>query len=122
MHHGYPRSKRVADLLKKEMATMIMNEIKDPWVQGLVTVTEVEVSGDLRRASVMVSVMGTDTERQHAMAGLNRAKGFIRRTLGKRLYMKRIPEIIFKLDLRLDAQEKIQRLLAEADSGRGSDN
>ncbi len=121
MQHGYPRNKRVADLLKKEMAAMIMNEVKDPRVQGLVTVMEVEVSKDLRQAVVMVSVMGTDEERRDAMAGLNRAKGFMRHTLGRRLYMKRIPEIVFKLDLRLDLQEEIHRLLAEAEKGGKAD-
>ncbi len=113
MQHGVPRSKRVADLLKKEMASMIMQEIKDPRVQGIVTVMAVDVSGDLRHASVYVSVMGGQAEKKDAMEGLNRARGFIRRTLGRRLYLKRIPDIAFKLDLSIDAQERIAMLLAQ---------
>ncbi len=117
MPHGYSRSKRVADLLKKEMAAMIMYEIKDPRVQGLVTVMEVDVSEDLRHASVFVSVLGGEPERHKALKGLTRASGFIRKTLGRRLYLKRIPELNFKLDTRIDEQERITRLLEKAGIG-----
>ncbi len=122
MPYGVPRSKRVADLLKKEMATMIMHEIKDPRVQGIVTVMSVDVSGDLRHAAVFVSVLGDDEVRMNAMAGLKKARGFIRHTLGKRLHIRRIPDINFKLDLTVDAQERITMLLARADHADSAEN
>ncbi len=114
MNFGFKRSERVADLIRKEMALMLLYELKDPRIQGMVTVMEVRVSDDLRHAKIYVSVLGSDAEKEGAMAGLNRAKGFVRRTLGSRLHLKRTPTVDFFLDRRLDAQEQITRLLQSA--------
>ena len=108
---SYSRSDRVADLLKEEVAGMLLTEIKDPRVQGLVTIMTVKVTKDLRRATFGVSVMGDERSRSRAMTGLRKASGFIRFTLGKRLKIKRIPELHFELDRTLDAQEHIELLL-----------
>ena len=112
MPHRFPRSRRIEDLLRKEMADMLLGEIKDPRVQGLVTIMHVKVSEDLCHAKFFVSVLGNETERESVLEGLNNAKGFIRRTLGHRLDLRRIPELHFQLDRSLDDQEKIERLLA----------
>ncbi len=114
MNFGFKRSERVADLIRKEMALMLLYELKDPRIQGMVTVMEVRVSDDLRHAKIYISVLGSDAEKEGAMAGLNRAKGFVRRTLGSRLHLKRTPTVDFFLDRRLDAQEQITRLLQSA--------
>ncbi len=108
---GYARSVRVGDLIKRELALMLLREIKDPRVQGMVTVMEVSVSKDLRNAKVLVSVAGGDEEKCGALEGLTRAAGFIRRTLGRRLDIKRVPQLRFELDRSLDYQEEIQRLI-----------
>ncbi len=114
MNFGYKRSERVADLIKEEMALMLLYELKDPRIQGIITVMEVRVSDDLRHAKIYVSVLGNDIEKEGAMEGLNRAKGFVRRTLGSRLHLKRTPTVDFFLDRRIDAQEQITRLLQSA--------
>ncbi|MFO8239501.1 MAG: 30S ribosome-binding factor RbfA [Dissulfuribacterales bacterium] len=112
MPHMFPRSRRVEDLLRKEVADMLLGEVKDPRIQGLVTIMQVKVSEDLCHARFFVSVLGSESERKSVMEGLNKAKGFIRRTLGHRLDLRRIPEMHFQLDRSLDDQEKIEKLLA----------
>ena len=77
---------------------MLLGEIKDPRVQGLVTVMDVEVSDDLRHAKIFVSVVGDQMQRKAAVDGLTRAAGFVRKTLGSRLDLKRVPELSFRLD------------------------
>ena len=108
---AFSRSERVADLLKEEVAKMLLSEVKDPRVQGLVTVISVKVTRDLRHASFFVTVLGGLPEEKAAIRGLQKASGFIRRSLGKRLRMRRIPELHFKLDETVKAQERIEGLL-----------
>ena len=108
---AFSRSERVADLLKKEVAAMLFREIKDPRVQGIVTVISVKVTRDLRHAEFFVTVLGGGPEEKAALKGLHKAAGFIRRSLGKRLRMRRIPELHFKLDETVKAQERIEGLL-----------
>lgn len=104
------------------MADMLLGEIKDPRIQGLVTIMQVKVSEDLRHAKFFVSVLGKGAERESVLEGLNKAKGFIRRTLGHRLDLRRIPELHFQLDRSLDDQEKIERLLAGVQTGQQTEN
>ncbi|NIA08202.1 MAG: 30S ribosome-binding factor RbfA [Nitrospiraceae bacterium] len=113
MAHGVPRSKRIADLLKEEMAHMLLSEIKDPRVHGLVSVIDVEVSDDLRKAVFFFSVFGDAAEQKSVLKGLNSAKGFIRHSLGQRIGLRWTPEIQFELDRTLDEQERIEKLLAK---------
>ncbi len=116
MNFGFKRSDRVADLIKEEMALMLLYELKDPRIQGMVTVMEVRVSDDLRHAKIFVSVLGNDTKKECALEGLNSAKGFVRRTLGSRLHLKRTPTVDFFIDKRIDAQEQITKLLESVHS------
>ncbi len=114
MIRSYSRAARVQELIHAEVSEMLQRRIKDPRVQGLVTVVEVEVTGDLRRATVFVSVYGDSSSRKRAMKGLQHATGFVRHELFKRLDMKRVPEITFKLDERIDYARHIEELLREA--------
>jgi len=122
MPHGFPRSRRIEDLLRKEVADILLSEIKDPRVHGLVTIMQVKVSEDLCYARFFVSVLGSEPERESVLEGLNKAKGFIRQILGHRLDLRRIPEIRFQLDRSLDYQEKIERLLASVRTGQQVEN
>ncbi|MBW1926132.1 MAG: 30S ribosome-binding factor RbfA [Deltaproteobacteria bacterium] len=122
MPHGFPRSRRIEDLLRKEVADILLSEIKDPRVHGLVTIMQVKVSEDLCYARFFVSVLGSESERESVLEGLNKAKGFIRQILGHRLDLRRIPEIRFQLDRSLDYQEKIERLLASVRTGQQVEN
>jgi ribosome-binding factor A len=122
MPHVFPRSRRIEDLLRKEMADMLLSEIKDPRIHGLVSIMQVKVSGDLRHAKFFVSVFGNETERKSVLEGLNNAKGFMRRTMGHRLDLRRIPEFHFQLDRSLDDQEKIEKLLASVQTSQQTEN
>ena len=91
------RSERVADLIHREISEMLVKTIKDPRI-GFVTITRVWVSEDYRSAKVYFSVPGTLEERQRSMEGLNSAKGYVRRELGRRIRLRYTPEVLFKFD------------------------
>ncbi len=107
---SFSRADRIADLLKEEVANMLLFEVKDPRVQGLVTVISVKVTKDLRHADLFVSVHGGGEKEQKAMVGLGKAAGFIRKSLGRRIRMRRVPELHFKLDETLKNQEHLEQL------------
>ncbi|MDA8161992.1 MAG: 30S ribosome-binding factor RbfA [Desulfobacteraceae bacterium] len=119
MPHRFPRSKRVADQIKKELAVMLMGEIRDPRAGALMTVMHVDVSQDLRHAKVFVSVMGDEDEKQTALEGLKSAQGFIRTTLAGRIDMRRVPEIHFLIDHSLEDRSKIEMLLSKVKRSEG---
>ena len=108
----YPRAARVADLIKHEVASIIANELKDPGIHGFVTLVKVELTRDLHYATLWVSVFGSDKEKDSTMKSLQRARGYIKTVLGRRLKIRKLPELRFRLDRSLDAQEEIERLLA----------
>ncbi len=106
------RSRRLAELLKEEISDIILREVKDPRI-GFVSLTDVEVSGDLRHAKVFVSVIGSDKERQDTMAGLEQATGFIRKLVGERITVYHTPEIIFRYDDSIEHGIHITQLIEE---------
>ncbi|MBE3596057.1 MAG: 30S ribosome-binding factor RbfA [Hydrogenibacillus sp.] len=106
------RPQRIAEQIKKELGVLLQQEVKDPRI-GFVTVTGVEVTPDYEEAKVYVSIMGDEEEREQALEGLKRAQGFLRTELGRRIEVRHIPELIFKLDTSLDYGLRIDRLLSE---------
>lgn len=108
----YKRSDRVSDLLKQEIAQMLLREIKDPRI-GFVTITGVEVSDDLRSARVFFSIVGSNKEVEETTKGLESASGFIKKKLGKRLRLRRIPNIVFKFDGSLEYGSHINGILKD---------
>jgi ribosome-binding factor A len=91
------RSEKVADLIQKEISQMLVKSIKDPRI-GFVTITKVSVSEDCRFAKVYFSVVGTPAERERSVKGLDSAKGFVRKELGRRIRLRYTPEILFQFD------------------------
>jgi ribosome-binding factor A len=91
------RSEKVADLIRREVSEMLVKSIKDPRI-GFVTITKVTVSEDCRFAKVYFSVAGTLAERESSEKGLDSAKGYVRRELGRRLQLRYTPEIVFQFD------------------------
>jgi ribosome-binding factor A len=91
------RSEKVGDLIQREISLMLVRTVKDPRI-GFVTITRVEVSDDCRSAKVYFSVAGTLEERERSMEGLNSAKGYVRRELGRRISLRYTPEIMFQFD------------------------
>lgn len=114
------RTERINDLLREEISDLIHHEVKDPRVGGLVSVTEVSVSVDLRLASVFVSVMGTAEEKAGTLAALKAAAHFLQRELRKRLTIRRIPELTFLADNSLEHGARMLALIEEAQERQSS--
>jgi ribosome-binding factor A len=104
------RQRQVAELLHQEISLLIQRQVRDPRL-GFVTVTDVEVTPDLRLAHIYVSVMGGDDEAQQALAGLKSAAGFFRHELGSALSLRFVPELSFRLDRSLEQGLRIDQLL-----------
>jgi ribosome-binding factor A len=104
------RPKRLGELLKKEISDLILREIKDPRI-GFVSITEVELTPDLRHAKVFISVLGSESERKATLAGLRSATGFIRREIGNRLRLKYIPELNIIYDNSIEHGSRILELI-----------
>lgn len=110
------RSERVADLIRKEISQMLLDSIKDPRI-GFVTITRVEVSDDCKMARIYFSVAGTVAERESSIKGLESAKRFVRRELGKRVRLKYIPEIIFMFDSSVEYSIHISEIIEQIKKG-----
>jgi ribosome-binding factor A len=106
------RANRVAEQMKKELGEIISQKLKDPRV-GFVTVTDVEVTGDLQEATIFISVLGTDQEKEDSLLGLTKAKGFIRSEIGKRIRLRKVPEIEFEYDEALEYGNRIETILRD---------
>jgi ribosome-binding factor A len=104
------RANRVGEQMKKELGDIISRKIKDPRI-GFVTVTDVEVTGDLQQAKVFISVLGDEEQRENTLKGLAKAKGFIRTEIGQRIRLRKTPEITFEFDESVDYGNKIENLL-----------
>jgi ribosome-binding factor A len=110
------RTERVGALLREEISNLIRDDIRDPGMGGIVSVTHVDVAPDLRNASVYISVLGDDGERAGTLQALDRARPFVRRELGRRLHMKTIPAVRFFADTTLaEAQELTDRMRHNAE-------
>jgi ribosome-binding factor A len=107
------RVSRVASMIKREVSQMLVGgTIKDDRVgAGMVSVTDVEVSGDLQHAKIFVSIYGSDDAKQEAMAGLAAATGYVRREIGARVRLRRTPEVMFFEDRSLERGVKMIDLL-----------
>lgn len=106
------RPDRVAAAIREEVATFLQEGVKDPRIVGLVTVTAVDVTRDLRHATVFVSIMGTDEEKQSTVEGLESLAGHLRSRLGKALRLRSAPEIVFRQDPSVARAARIEALLA----------
>jgi len=112
------RMSRVGEEIKKELSILLQRGLKDPRI-GFVTVTDVEVSSDLQLAKVFVSIFGSEEERKASLAGLQKAKGYLRTEIGKRVKMRHIPDFTFKLDESIDYGSKIESILREISTEEG---
>ncbi|HUF76851.1 MAG TPA: 30S ribosome-binding factor RbfA [Longimicrobiales bacterium] len=110
---AHKRTARINEQLRQEISLLIRAEVRDPRV-GLATVTAVEASPELDHARVYVTALGEDEEKEEVVAGLRSAAPFIRGQLGRRLHMRRIPELHFELDRKLENALRIESLLREA--------
>jgi ribosome-binding factor A len=106
------RVARVAEQIKREVSLMLMSGIKDDRVgTGMVSVTDVDLSGDLQHAKVFVSIYGSDEAKAETMAGLKSATGYVRSELGHRIRLRRTPEVVFVEDRSLERGDKVLDLI-----------
>ncbi len=106
------RVERVASLIRREISELLIGGIKDARVnQGMVSVTTVEVAGDLQHCKIFVSVFGSDSDKEQAMAGLRSASAFVKGELSRRLKMRRTPEVVFVLDRGIEKGTTVLGLL-----------
>lgn len=113
------RVERVASLIRREVSELLQAGLRDERVgRGLVSVTTVEVAGDLQHCRIFVSVFGSDADREQAMAGLSSATPFVKGELGRRLRMRRTPEVVFVLDRGIQQGSTVLGLLSKLEHER----
>lgn len=103
---------KVGEAIRKVVSAAITTDLRDPRV-GLITVTEVEVSGDLRIAKVKVSVLGDEKKQRLSLTGLRNAAGFLQSKIGDRLDMRYIPKLVFEIDTGIKKSLEVARILRE---------
>lgn len=104
---------RLRGMLHREIGSVISQEVRDPRIPGIVTVTEVKLARDVRNATVYVSLMGDDAEKQDALDALNKAAPFIQRMVASRVVTKNFPHLIFKIDTSIEYGQHINELFRE---------
>ena len=114
------RTDRIDELLRQEIGQALERELADPGI-GFVTVTDVETSPDLAHARVWVSVIGSEDRRNEALAALRRAMPYVRRGLGTKIRLRRIPELEVRLDESVERGTRVLHLIQELEAGRQPD-
>lgn len=107
---------RVGEQIKKELSQILQSELKDPRI-GFITITGVDVTNDFSLAKIYLSVMGTDEQKSGTLKALSSATGFIRSELGKRIRLRKIPELQFTFDTSIEYGSKIDQLLHKINEG-----
>ena len=117
------RSEKVQVQLKREISRILHENLKDPRI-GFVTLTRIDLTGDLRYAKVYFSVLGDDANQRSSVEGIQSAAGYIRRLVGERLKLKFVPELVFKLDksieYSIDLEKTFERLRNEQKNSQDS--
>ena len=115
------RADRVAEAIRTEIATFLSEGAKDPRLVGLVTITAVEVTRDLRHARLFISVMGSDSERAATLEALESMKGHLRTRLAKSMRLRVAPDIALKVDESVARAARIESLLAQVRERKDDD-
>ena len=112
------RAQRVAQLMQRELGQMLLTEVKDPRI-GFVSITRVEVTRDLSQARAFVSVMGSEEDKAASLTGLKKAAAFLRGEVGRRLGLRKAPELIFREDRGIDESIHVQEMIRSLDHNEG---
>ncbi len=118
------RSEKVQVQLKRELSKILQEDLKDPRI-GFVTITRIDLTGDLRYAKVYFSVLGDEKEQRSSVEGIQSAAGYVRRLIGQRLNLKYVPELSFNLDrsveYSINLEKTFERLKNERKDCKASD-
>jgi ribosome-binding factor A len=116
------RVSRVSSLIKREVSQMLLMDIKDDRVgAGMVSVTDVDLSNDLQHARIFVSIYGTEEAKEETMQGLKASAGYVRRELGQRIRLRRVPEVVFLEDSSIERGDRMLNLLNQLQTNRPDD-
>ncbi|MTI67483.1 MAG: 30S ribosome-binding factor RbfA [Firmicutes bacterium] len=116
------RQARISEEIKKVVSKLITKELKDPGISSLTSITEVEVTGDLRYAKIYISVLGNDKDRDSTIKALERASGFIRKEIGNRIKLRYTPEPVFYSDNSIENGIYISKLIDKVQKEREEDD
>lgn len=116
------RSGRINEEIKKEVSEIIRNEVRDPRLTAMVSVTRVDVTKDLRYAKIFVSIFGSEDEKKNTLSALKNSSGFIRREVGHRVNLRFTPEITIELDNTIEHGMHINALLESLKENNTHDN
>ena len=111
------RTVRVGEQIRNEIAELLTFHVRDPGI-GFITITQVKVTPDLQQARVYYTTMGDEKARRETQRGLERARPMMRRHLGQRMRLKRVPELQFFFDEAIERQDRIERILLELQAER----
>lgn len=117
----YKRSEKVAEAIHELVSALLIKGLKDPRI-GFVTITGVKLTDDLHLATVYFTVIGSDEEKKATVQGLNSARGFIRKEMGKSLHMRYLPDLIFRYDESVDYGSRIESILKEISAKEKDDD
>lgn len=106
---------KIAGIIQKNVSEIIQFTLKDPKI-GFITITDVNVTGDLSIATIFVSFLGQKAREEAGMKALDRSKGFIRTELAKRLTIRKTPNLVFRIDHSLEKGNKIDAIIREIHS------
>ena len=115
----HQRASRVGDQIQAELASLLTRDVHDPGI-GFLTITSVKVSPDLQQARVYYTTIGDDKARRESARALDRATPFLRRQVGQRLRLKRVPELAFFYDESIEKGDRVARILQELQAERAA--
>ena len=104
---------RISEEIRKEVSDIILNDLKDPRISGMISITKASVTKDMRYAKIYFSVLGGPEDKKHILEGLKNAAGFIRKEIGHRMKLRYIPEMIFEVDDSIEYGFKISNILKQ---------
>lgn len=107
------RINRISEEVRRVVSELVFNGLKDPRINTMTSITSVEVTRDLSFANIYISVLGDDKEKEDTLAGLNSAKGFIRKEIGSRIDLRHSPEPIFHLDESIEKALHMTKLMEQ---------
>ena len=111
------RPERVAQRMRREIADILQNRLRDPRVSAMVSVTDVEVTHDLSLAKVWVSILPEGLERERSLDALRSAAGYVRHELAPRLGLREVPQLRFELDTSIERGARVEDLLRRLNRG-----
>ena len=117
------RVEKVAALIRKEMSHLLLNGLRTHLIQStMITITDVEVSGDLQHCKIFVSIFGDSNQKNSVFSELEASQVFLKGELGRRLQMRRAPEVVFKLDRGMEKGTPVLDLLGQLEDERKAKN